>query len=76
MVAGSCTAGAAYIPTMANEVVMVDKIGSIFLAGPPLVQAAADKRDGDGMCGDVPEVGSVAPLPLVLVHIVVGYITG
>ena len=26
------------------------------------------------MCGDVPEVGSVAPLPLVLVHIVVGYI--
>lgn len=40
MVAGSCTAGAAYIPTMANEVVMVDKVGSIFLAGPPLVQAA------------------------------------
>jgi len=40
MVAGSCTAGAAYIPTMANEVVMVDKIGTIFLAGPPLVQAA------------------------------------
>lgn len=40
MVAGSCTAGAAYIPTMANEVVMVDKIGSIFLAGPPLVHAA------------------------------------
>lgn len=40
MVAGSCTAGAAYIPTMANEVVMVDKIGTIFLAGPPLVHAA------------------------------------
>ena len=44
MVAGSCTAGAAYIPTMANEVVMVDKIGTIFLAGPPLVQAAIGQQ--------------------------------
>ncbi|XP_066932528.1 methylcrotonoyl-CoA carboxylase beta chain, mitochondrial-like [Clytia hemisphaerica] len=44
MVAGSCTAGAAYIPTMANEVVMVDKIGTIFLAGPPLVHAAIGQQ--------------------------------
>ena len=44
MVAGSCTAGAAYFPTMANEVVMVDKIGTIFLAGPPLVQAAIGQQ--------------------------------
>ena len=36
----SCTAGGAYIPTMCDEVVIVDKIGTIFLGGPPLVQAA------------------------------------
>ncbi|XP_078074573.1 methylcrotonoyl-CoA carboxylase beta chain, mitochondrial isoform X1 [Mustelus asterias] len=40
VVCGSCTAGGAYIPTMAEETVMVDKIGTIFLAGPPLVKAA------------------------------------
>lgn len=40
IVAGSCTAGAAYIPTMSDEVVIVNKISSIFLGGPPLVQAA------------------------------------
>eukprot|EP00794_Sanderia_malayensis_P003610 gene3610-4120_t len=40
VVAGSCTAGAAYIPTMADETVMIDKIGTMFLGGPPLVQAA------------------------------------
>ncbi|MEE6494847.1 hypothetical protein FKM82_001877 [Ascaphus truei] len=40
VVCGSCTAGGAYIPTMAEETVIVDKIGSIFLAGPPLVKAA------------------------------------
>lgn len=38
--AGSCTAGAAYIPTMADETVIIDKIGTLFLGGPPLVQAA------------------------------------
>lgn len=37
---GSCTAGAAYIPTMSQEAVIVDKIGTIFLGGPPLVYAA------------------------------------
>uniref|UniRef100_UPI00398F047E biotin-dependent 3-methylcrotonyl-coenzyme A carboxylase beta1 subunit n=1 Tax=Pristiophorus japonicus TaxID=55135 RepID=UPI00398F047E len=40
VVCGSCTAGGAYIPTMADETVMVDRIGTIFLAGPPLVKAA------------------------------------
>ncbi|XP_051868794.1 methylcrotonoyl-coenzyme A carboxylase 2 isoform X2 [Pristis pectinata] len=40
VVCGSCTAGGAYVPTMADETVMVDKIGTIFLAGPPLVKAA------------------------------------
>ena len=40
MVAGSCTAGAAYVPTMADEAVIVDKIGTIFLGGPPLVKVS------------------------------------
>lgn len=40
MVCGSCTAGAAYIPTMADNAIIVDRIGSVFLGGPPLVQAA------------------------------------
>lgn len=37
---GSCTAGGAYVPAMSDEVVMVRKNGTIFLGGPPLVQAA------------------------------------
>jgi len=39
-VCGSCTAGGAYIPTMSDEAVIIHKHGTIFLAGPPLVQAA------------------------------------
>jgi len=37
---GSCTAGGAYVPAMSDEVVIVRKNGTIFLGGPPLVQAA------------------------------------
>jgi len=40
VVMGSCTAGGAYVPAMSDEVVMVKKNGTIFLGGPPLVQAA------------------------------------
>ncbi|XP_044296543.1 methylcrotonoyl-CoA carboxylase beta chain, mitochondrial-like isoform X2 [Varanus komodoensis] len=40
VVCGSCTAGGAYVPTMAEETIIVDKIGTMFLAGPPLVKAA------------------------------------
>lgn len=40
IVCGSCTAGAAYVPTMAQEAIIVEKIGTIFLGGPPLVHAA------------------------------------
>ena len=39
-VMGSCTAGGAYVPAMADETVIVREQGTIFLAGPPLVQAA------------------------------------
>ncbi|CAJ0914850.1 unnamed protein product [Ranitomeya imitator] len=40
VVCGSCTAGGAYIPAMAEESIIVDQIGTIFLGGPPLVKAA------------------------------------
>ena len=39
-VMGSCTAGGAYVPAMSDETVIVRNQGTIFLAGPPLVQAA------------------------------------
>jgi 3-methylcrotonyl-CoA carboxylase beta subunit len=39
-VMGSCTAGGAYVPAMADESVIVRGQGTIFLGGPPLVKAA------------------------------------
>jgi len=39
-VMGSCTAGGAYVPAMSDETVIVSGYGTIFLGGPPLVQAA------------------------------------
>ncbi|GLJ00369.1 carboxyl transferase domain-containing protein [Sphingobium sp. BS19] len=39
-VMGSCTAGGAYVPAMSDETIIVRDQGTIFLAGPPLVQAA------------------------------------
>ncbi|PNW85327.1 hypothetical protein CHLRE_03g181200v5 [Chlamydomonas reinhardtii] len=40
VVLGSCTAGGAYVPAMADECVIVRGNGTIFLGGPPLVKAA------------------------------------
>ncbi len=37
---GSCVAGGAYLPIMSDEAAIVDKTGSIFLAGSYLVKAA------------------------------------
>ncbi|MEP6161772.1 MAG: carboxyl transferase domain-containing protein [Halieaceae bacterium] len=39
-VLGSCTAGGAYLPAMADESIIVKEQGTIFLGGPPLVKAA------------------------------------
>lgn len=39
-VLGSCTAGGAYVPAMADQSIMVRNQATIFLAGPPLVRAA------------------------------------
>lgn len=40
VVMGSCTAGGAYVPAMADESIIVKNQGTIFLGGPPLVRAA------------------------------------
>ncbi len=40
VVMGSCTAGGAYVPAMADETIIVRGQGTIFLGGPPLVKAA------------------------------------
>ncbi|KAK2117980.1 Methylcrotonoyl-CoA carboxylase beta chain, mitochondrial [Saguinus oedipus] len=37
VVMGSCTAGGAYVPAMADENIIVRKKGTIFLGGPPLI---------------------------------------
>lgn len=44
VVLGSCTAGGAYVPAMSDETVIVNKNGTIFLGGPPLVKAATGEE--------------------------------
>ncbi len=43
-VMGSCTAGGAYVPAMADESIIVKEQGTIFLGGPPLVKAATGEE--------------------------------
>jgi len=43
-VMGSCVAGGAYLPIMSDEALIVDKTGSIFLAGSYLVKAAIGEQ--------------------------------
>jgi 3-methylcrotonyl-CoA carboxylase beta subunit len=44
VVMGSCTAGGAYVPAMADESIIVQGQGTIFLGGPPLVKAATGEE--------------------------------
>ncbi len=44
VVMGSCTAGGAYVPAMSDETVIVERQGTIFLGGPPLVKAATGEE--------------------------------
>ena len=44
VVLGSCTAGGAYVPAMADEAIIVRQQGTIFVGGPPLVQAATGEE--------------------------------
>ena len=47
VVLGSCTAGGAYVPAMADENIIVKNQGTVFLAGPPLVEAATGEKVKD-----------------------------
>jgi acetyl-CoA carboxylase carboxyltransferase component len=51
VVMGSCTAGGAYVPAMSDETIIVRGTGTIFIGGPPLVQAAT------GQAGTAEELG-------------------
>lgn len=44
VVLGSCTAGGAYVPSMADQSIIVRKNGTVFLGGPPLVKAATGEE--------------------------------
>lgn len=44
VVMGSCTAGGAYVPAMADQAIIVKGTGTIFLGGPPLVKAATGEE--------------------------------
>src|SRR5258706_7259644 len=48
---GSCVAGGAYLPIMSDEAMIVDKTGSIFLAGSYLVKAAVVEEIDNGTLG-------------------------
>lgn len=51
-VMGSCVAGGAYLPIMSDEAMIVDKTGSIFLAGSYLVKAAiGESIDNESLGG-------------------------
>lgn len=51
VVLGSCTAGGAYVPAMADENIIVKNQGTIFLGGPPLVEAATGEKVQDEELG-------------------------
>jgi acetyl-CoA carboxylase carboxyltransferase component len=53
-IVGSCVAGGAYLPIMSDETHIVEGVGSIFLAGSHLVQAAIGERiDNEALGGAV-----------------------
>ncbi len=53
-VMGSCVAGGAYLPIMSDQAMIVDKTGSIFLAGSYLVKAAiGEDIDNESLGGSV-----------------------
>jgi 3-methylcrotonyl-CoA carboxylase beta subunit len=53
-VMGSCVAGGAYLPAMSDEALIVDKTGSIFLAGSYLVKSAiGEEIDNETLGGSI-----------------------
>merc|ERR1711916_151488 len=64
LVMGSCTAGGAYVPAMADESVIVKGNGTIFLGGPPLVKAATGEvvaAEAEDPLFDVEEMNGIIP---------------
>ena len=57
VVMGSCTAGGAYVPAMADESIIVKKTGTIFLGGPPLVKAATGEIVSAEDLGGAAQIG-------------------
>src|SRR2546423_1846263 len=57
VVMGSCTAGGAYVPAMSDETVIVRGTGTIFIGGPPPVEAAT----GQGVTAEEPGGADVHP---------------
>ncbi|MDE0118929.1 MAG: methylcrotonoyl-CoA carboxylase [Bdellovibrionales bacterium] len=54
VVLGYCTAGGAYVPAMSDENIIVKGSGTIFLGGPPLVEAATgEKVSADELGGGI-----------------------
>lgn len=51
LVFGNSTAGGAYIPGMSDHIVMIENRSKVFLAGPPLVQAATGEISDDESLG-------------------------
>src|ERR1700751_2723542 len=50
-VMGSCTAGGAYVPAMSDETIIVQRTGTIFIGGPPPVEAGTRQGGGAGEGG-------------------------
>lgn len=57
VVMGSCTAGGAYVPAMADESIIVRGNGTIFLGGPPLVKVHCKWGPCTWVVGVMPGVG-------------------
>lgn len=53
-VCGMCTAGAAYIPAMCDESIIVKGNGTVYLGGPPLVKAATGEDANEQDLGGGP----------------------
>lgn len=56
VVMGSCTAGGAYVPAMADESVIVRGNGTIFLGGPPLVKVCTHPAHAPCESGGIAKV--------------------
>ncbi|MBL7997971.1 MAG: acyl-CoA carboxylase subunit beta [Candidatus Kapabacteria bacterium] len=57
---GPCVAGGAYLPIMSDEAIIVNGTGSVFLAGPALVEAAIGEKTGIEPLGGATMHGSVS----------------